>query len=199
MLPSGHSRDEDPASGLTQWLHGTWEALDLRVDSKAYPAFMATTMRIAEVADRSGLSPATLRYYEKRDLLPEPQRNRRLVPGLRRVGPRPPRLHRQSEDTGLFAGGDRRTDAPLGRRAMRPVQDRLRELVTAKLTDTQARVAELETFTADVRRIRVDLGSHTPDGPCDSDCGRLSDSSTPRRLEPGRPRRRARGLHPRGG
>ena len=31
-------------------------------------------MRIAEVAERSGFSPATLRYYEELDLLPAPAR-----------------------------------------------------------------------------------------------------------------------------
>jgi len=35
---------------------------------------MDATMRIAEVADRSGCSAATLRYYEEVDLLPPPQR-----------------------------------------------------------------------------------------------------------------------------
>src|SRR5215210_4878236 len=35
---------------------------------------MAPTMRIAEVAARSGFSTATLRYYEQLDLLPSPPR-----------------------------------------------------------------------------------------------------------------------------
>lgn len=139
---------------------------------------MATTMRIAEVADRSGFSPATLRYYEQLDLLPEPQRT---AAGYR--------AYDESVLARLaFIAGTKMLGCSLeeiaklmpdwdgGRCA--PVQDRLRDLVTAKLSDTQARVAELEAFTADLRRIAADLGAHTPDGPCDSDCGCLTDSST---------------------
>src|SRR5918998_6227435 len=39
--------------------------LDLHVDSKAYGPTMSTTYRIAGVAERSGFTPATLRYYEE--------------------------------------------------------------------------------------------------------------------------------------
>lgn len=152
--------------------------LDLQVDSKAYPAFMATTMRIAEVANRSGFSPATLRYYEQLDLLPEPQRTAAgyraydesvlaRLDFIARAKTLGCSLEEIAELMPHWDGGQ-----------CAPVQDRLRELVTAKLSDTQARVAELEAFTADLRRIRVDLDSHTPDGPCDSHCGCLSDSST---------------------
>jgi MerR family transcriptional regulator, copper efflux regulator len=58
-----------------------------------------------------------------------------------------------------------------------PVQDRLRELVTVKLGDARSRVAELAAFTTDLERILANLGSHTPEGPCDSDCGCVTDIS----------------------
>lgn len=144
---------------------------------------MATTMLIAEVADRSGFSAATLRYYEQLNLLPEPHRT---ASGYR------------SYDESVLARlafiakakmlgcsleeiAELMPDWDGGRCA--PVQDRLRELVTAKLGDTHVRVAELVAFTADLQRIRADLGAHTPDGPCDFACGCLTDSSatsTPR-------------------
>ncbi len=59
-------------------LHQSWEPqphllkLDLQVDLKVYAA-MTATMRIAEVASRSGFSAATLRYYEQLELLPAPR------------------------------------------------------------------------------------------------------------------------------
>lgn len=138
---------------------------------------MATTMRIAEVADRSGFSPATLRYYEQLDLLPEPQRT---AAGYR--------AYDESVLARLaFIARAKTLGCSLGEIAelmpsweggrCAPVQARLRELVTARISDTQARVAELEAFTIDLRRIRADLGNHTPEGPCDSDCGCLTDSS----------------------
>lgn len=153
--------------------------LDLQVDSKAYPAAMATTMRIAEVADRSGFSPATLRYYEQVDLLPAPQRTATGYRAydesvLSRLG-----FIARAKTLGcsLDEIAQLMPDWDGGRCA--PVQDRLRELVTIKLSDSQARMAELGAFTADLQRILAGLGSHTPDGPCDSDCGCLTDSSTP--------------------
>jgi len=59
----------------------------------------------------------------------------------------------------------------------RPVQDRLRELVIDKLGDARLRAADLASFTSDLERILADLGSHTPDGPCDSGCGCVTDLS----------------------
>lgn len=34
----------------------------------------------------------------------------------------------------------------------------------------------MRAFTADLKRILAGLGPHTPDGPCDSDCGCLTDT-----------------------
>lgn len=48
------------------------KALNLRGESKVYPLIMTAMMRIAEVADRSGFSLATLRYYEQLDFMPAP-------------------------------------------------------------------------------------------------------------------------------
>jgi len=138
-------------------------------------------MRIAEVADRSGFSPATLRYYEQLDLLAAP---RRTASGYRAydesVLARLAFIARAkalgctlAEIAELLPDWDRgRCD---------PIQSRLRELVTVKLGDAQGRMAELEAFSADLEGILAGLGPHTPDGPCDSDCGCLADvSSAPR-------------------
>lgn len=129
-------------------------------------------MRIAEVAERSGFSPATLRYYEQIDLVPAPVRTaagyreydgtvldrlafigraKALGCSLEEVAGLLPRL-----DTGQCA----------------PVQGRLKELAAAKVAGVRARVAELLAFEADVRRILV---SPTPDGPCNDTCGCLTE------------------------
>ncbi len=50
-----------------------------------------------------------------------------------------------------------------------PVQDRLSDLVDAKIADAQAKVTELEAFTAELRRVAAALSNHTPVGPCDDE------------------------------
>ncbi|MDQ6728587.1 MAG: MerR family transcriptional regulator [Actinomycetota bacterium] len=137
------------------------------------------TMRIAEIAHRSGFSAATLRYYEQLDLLPPP---RRTAAG-----------HRSYDESILsrlaFIRRAKMLDCSLeevaalmpewddGRCA--PVQGRLRQVAAAKLAEADLRVAELAGFTADLRRMLATLGSHTPDGPCDADCGCLTDAPPP--------------------
>jgi MerR family transcriptional regulator, copper efflux regulator len=132
---------------------------------------MSTTMRIAEVADRSGFSAATLRYYEQLDLLPPPPRSssgyraydESVLDRLAFIA-RAKLLGCSLEEIGALM-----PDWDGGRCA--PVQDRLRHLVRAKLGDARARMADLGSFTADLQRILDSLGAHTPDGPCDPDCG----------------------------
>jgi DNA-binding transcriptional MerR regulator len=146
---------------------------------KVYRVPMAPTMRIAEVADRTGFSAAALRYYEQLDLLPPPTRT---AAGYR--------AYDESVLTRLAFIARAKTLGctldevaalmPLwdgGRCA--PVQDRLRDLVTAKLGDARAQVAALAAFRTDLERILAGLDAHTPDGPCDPDCGCLTDPPAP--------------------
>jgi MerR family transcriptional regulator, copper efflux regulator len=135
-------------------------------------------MRIAEVSERSGFSPATLRYYEELDLVPRP--------------PRTPSGYRAYDDSVLdrliFIRRAKRMGCSLeevarlmpawddGRCA--PVQAGLRQIAAAKLEETRARAAELAALTADLERIVAGLGSHTPDGPCDAECGCVSEPVT---------------------
>lgn len=57
------------------------------------------------------------------------------------------------------------------------MQDGLRQLAAAKLDDARHRIVELEAFAAELERSLATLGSHTPDGPCDADCGCLRPAS----------------------
>ena len=148
-------------------------------------------MRIAEVAERTGFSPATLRYYEEVDLLPAPART--------------PAGYRAYDESVLdrlaFISRAKSLGCTLeevaelmprwdgGRCA--PVQARLRQLAATKLDETRARTAELAAFVADLERIVAGLGAHTPDGPCDPQCGCVSEplgctlepADLPRRLQ----------------
>jgi MerR family copper efflux transcriptional regulator len=129
-------------------------------------------MRIAEVAERSGFSPATLRYYEQLDLLPAPARtpagyrsyDEAVLDRLAFIGRAKSLGCSLEEVAGLLPEWDG------GRCA--PVQSRLRDLAAAKLDEIRARTAELAAFAADLERIMV---TDTPDGPCDETCGCVTD------------------------
>jgi DNA-binding transcriptional MerR regulator len=128
-------------------------------------------LRIADVARRSGFTPATLRYYEEIGLLPAP---------VRTAGG-----YRSYDDTALahlaFIARAKELGCTLdeiselsiawdGGRCG-PVQDRLRELVAAKLTDARTRIAELVTLTAELQQAASALERHRPEGACDDQCG----------------------------
>lgn len=135
-------------------------------------------MRIAEVSRRTGFPAATLRYYEEIDLLPPPRRtpsgyrayDESILARLAFVARAKTLGCTLEEIADLMPQWDG------GRCA--PVQDQLRELVEAKLTAAQSRVVELTALARDLRGILETLGAHTPDGPCDSECGCVADTSS---------------------
>lgn len=51
-----------------------------------------------------------------------------------------------------------------------PVQERLRELVTTKIGEAQARIAEVKAFTAELEQVAATLAGPTPASSCDATC-----------------------------
>jgi DNA-binding transcriptional MerR regulator len=136
---------------------------------------VSTTYRIAEVARRSGFSPATLRYYEGIGLLPPAERTEagyRLYDdhGLQRLA-----FIARAKQLGctLEEIADLSTAWDGGRCG--PVQDRLRALVAAKRSDAHDRVVELVALSAELGRAATALERHRPEGRCDDECGCTSD------------------------
>ena len=140
---------------------------------------MTTGLRIKEVADASGFTAATLRYYEQIGLLPEASRT---PAGYRMYDPRT--LDRLAfiarakqlgcsldEIIGLTTAWD---GGQCG-----PIQDQLRQLVAGKIEAAQHQIAELATFTAELQQAATALERHRPDGACDADCGCVSDPDNP--------------------
>lgn len=134
-------------------------------------------MRIKEVAERSGFSAPTLRYYEEIGLLPEPARtaagyrtyDEATVERLALIG------RAKHLGCSLDEIADLTTAWDGGRCG--PVQDRLRTLVAAKLADAQAQIVELMTLSSDLQRAAASLELHRPGGPCDERCGCATDTT----------------------
>src|SRR4029079_2646365 len=107
--------------------------------------------RIAEVAERTGFSTSTLRYYEEIGLLPSAERTAagyrlyddRAIERLTFIARAKQLGCTLEEITDLAEAWDSNECAP--------IKHRLRALVAAKLADTEARIAELTTFAKELR------------------------------------------------
>jgi DNA-binding transcriptional MerR regulator len=135
--------------------------------------------RISELAERSGFSASTLRFYEQFGLLPTADRSsggyrlydeatvRRLefIAGAKRFGLP---LEQIRELVGLWDGG-----------ACGPVRQRLQPLLVQKINEVDSQASELTAFSAALSQSVVALELHTPDGPCGPDCGCLAPPDAP--------------------
>jgi MerR family transcriptional regulator, copper efflux regulator len=138
---------------------------------------MATGLKIKDVAAASGFAAATLRYYEQIGLLPESTRtpagyrtyDERTVERLAFIARAKQLGCTLEEITGLTTAWD---GGQCG-----PIQDRLRQLVAAKIADAQAQIAELMTLTSELQTAAAALERHRPDGACDDTCGCISDNT----------------------
>lgn len=133
------------------------------------------SMKIKDVADRSGFSAPTLRYYEEIGLLPVPART---PSGYRSYDEHTlDRLAFIARAKQLGCTLEEISDLATAWEGGRcgPIQDRLRAVVRDKLTAARTQMAELTTLTAELQRAAVSLELHRPDGPCDDECGCVTD------------------------
>lgn len=148
--------------------------LDLQVNMRVHPAGVTTAYTIKNVAQRSGFTAATLRYYEKLGLLPESAR----TPGGYRT------YYEHTLARMAFIGRAKQLGCSLEEitelalawegGSCGPVQDRLRNVVANKVSTAQQQIVELVTLTAELQQAAASLESHRPDGPCDAHCGCIS-------------------------
>ncbi len=145
---------------------------------KAYPGGMPTALKIKDVADASGFTAATLRYYEQIGLLPESSRtpagyrtyDERTLDRLAFIARAKQLGCTLEEITGLttaWEGGQ-----------CGPIQDQLRQLVARKIHAAQTQIGDLMTFTSELQTAAAALEQHRPDGACDGDCGCVTDPTT---------------------
>lgn len=137
-----------------------------------------TSFRISDAAQRTGLSTSTLRYYERIGLLQPPKRT---DSGYRAYDER-------ALDRLAFVARARalglRLDA-IGELAdlwdadrCGPVQARLRDVVSAKIADTQEQAAALLALSSELASYIEGLASPTPDAPCGERCGCHAEAPT---------------------
>ena len=136
---------------------------------------MSTTLQIAEVAQRSGFTPATLRYYEQIGLLTPPTRSDagyrlyddtalerlRFIARAKRLGCS---LDEIAELASVRDGGQCAT-----------VQERLRGTVATKIAEAHAQIAAMTTLAADLQHAAAALSTDPVDGPCDDSCACAAD------------------------
>ena len=139
---------------------------------------MSTTFQIAEVAQRSGFTPATLRYYEDIGLLAP---TRRTDAGYRLYDETSlERLRFISRAKQLGCSLDEIADLTRvwdgGRCAT--VQERLRATVEAKIADAHSQIAALTILAAELQTAAASLTAAPVDGPCDDTCACTNDAAT---------------------
>jgi DNA-binding transcriptional MerR regulator len=128
------------------------------------------TYTIGETAERSGFSASTLRYYEGIGLVTPSERtpsgyrlyDDRALGRLAFIA-RAKQLGCSLEDIADLVGiwdGER----------CGPVQKRLHDLVTDKLTEAERQIDELHAFRDQLRRAATNLTAPAPDGPCSEVC-----------------------------
>ncbi|MCU1398843.1 MAG: transcriptional regulator, MerR family [Acidimicrobiales bacterium] len=155
------------------------KCLDLQVDVKVYAPQVTTAYRIKDVADRSGFSAATLRYYEEIGLLPT---SLRTPAGYRTYDDRTlERLAFIARAKQLGCTLDEIAELTLAwdGGSCGPVQDRLRTAVADKLVTAQEQIVELMTLSSELRLAAATLEAHRPDGACDDSCGCIGVPAAP--------------------
>lgn len=140
---------------------------------------MSAPLRISQVADRAGVQTATVRYYERIGVLPVADRSangyrrydERTVERLAFIGHLKQLGCSIEEITELVSLGD-------GGRC-RPLQDRLRRIIDNRLAAARSQIAALTAATSQLQGVVAIFDGHTPDGPCDDQCGCRATAPTP--------------------
>jgi DNA-binding transcriptional MerR regulator len=108
-------------------------------------------VRIGEVATQAGVNVETLRYYERRGLLPEPERT---IGGHREYGHDTVRFVRavkEAQSLG-FSLSEIEDYLRLTRRSPGAASDEIRARIVAKMDELDAKIAELQTMRAGLTR-----------------------------------------------
>jgi DNA-binding transcriptional MerR regulator len=129
-----------------------------------------STYRISEVAQRTGFSPPTIRYYEEIGLIPAPSRREsgyrfyddRSLERLTFIG--------RAKQLGISLEEIRELAPIWELDECAPLQRRLADLVTSRLVETRERIVELAAFAEQLQVAMGRLGTEPKPGPCGPEC-----------------------------
>ena len=127
--------------------------------------------RIAEIAEMSGFSPSTLRYYEQAGVLAAPDRT---PAGYRLYSDRDLerlRLIARAKDLGCSLEEVADLVQAWESDECGPVKHRLRALVQDKVVEVESHLAEQAAFADQLRTTATALAGRPLGGPCDDTCG----------------------------
>lgn len=130
--------------------------------------------KISEAARATGFTVSALRFYEKQGVV-VPERTHTGYRSYRHENIEALRFLARAKALGLTLPEISELLGLLADEDCQPVQTRLRELVTDRITQAQDQIADLVGFTAQLQQAAVRLGIHTADGPCNDRCGCTSD------------------------
>jgi DNA-binding transcriptional MerR regulator len=131
-------------------------------------------LTISKVAEQTGFSPSALRFYDAAGLV-TPARTPAGYRSYDAACIEVLQFIARAKRLGLSLDDISDLLTLLDDQRCQPVQERLRGLLTAKIADAHDQVANLLAFTAQLQHAAARLSTHTPDGPCDRDCGCTAD------------------------
>lgn len=134
-------------------------------------------LRIAEVAERTGFSTPTLRYYEDIGLMPAAERTEAGYRSYDDTALERLRFISRAKQLGCTLDEIKDLTTTWATHECAPVQHRLRGLVGTKLTEAEEQITELQALAAELRATAEILAAQPVDGPCDDTCGCISDPS----------------------
>lgn len=141
--------------------------------------------RISEAARATGFSVSALRFYEKeRVVVPDRSESDYRIYNdnhLDALG-----FVRRGKQLGLSLEEIKELLELLEDETCAPVQNRIKELVSDRISQAQEQIAELVGFTSQLQDVQARLSSHTAEGSCDDYCGCRTDPAAkePRKREP---------------
>lgn len=138
-----------------------------------------TEYRISEAAHASGFSVSALRFYEKEGVVvPDRSESDYRVYSDHHLDTL--RFVRRGKQLGLSLDEIKEL---LEDEDCAPVQSRIKELVSDRISQAQEQIAELVGFTSQLQDVQARLGSHTAEGSCDDQCGCRTEPVTHERRE----------------
>jgi DNA-binding transcriptional MerR regulator len=140
---------------------------------------MGTRLLISELAERTGFSPSTLRYYEQVGLLTP---DGRTPAGYRLYDEKAParlKFIARGKQLGLPLDQIRDLVAIWDGGRCAHVQERLRAHIATKSAEVECRIEELSHFADELASAEVELSRLAPEGACSHDCGCTPETSVP--------------------